>query len=63
MDEWIVNLTIKSLLLLFGLASGPKLNTKIGLHTHPTPHPPPTHHHKLLGQFQGTYEVEIRGIG
>ena len=37
----------------------PKLNTEIGLHTTTTHHPP----HKLLGQFQGTYEVEIRGIG
>ena len=32
--------------MLFSL--GLKLNTKLGLHTHP----PPTHHKELLGHFQ-----------
>ena len=45
--------------LLFSvMAFGPKPNTKLGLHTHHHHNPPQT-----LGQFQGTYEVEIRSIG
>ena len=42
--------------MLFSL--GLKLNTKLGLHTHP----PPTHQElyaRLLGHFQACYEAEI----
>ena len=42
--------------LLFSSTKGRKMNTKVGLHHLPT------HHHKLLGHFQMTYEIEISDL-
>jgi hypothetical protein len=67
---------IMTVLILFGLAQGqvrgigPGLDQSGTLHLVSTltthhQHPPTTttHPHKLLGQFQGTYEDEIRCVG